>query len=134
MAIRDEVAAIVADDQPDKLRRIRRLKALRISEAANGLLPHTWTRIIGARTWSLTIEQVEFDGENISVWATVKRGNTQMIAADDPQNPFVFVNPPLLIPDAAGDVDLGESGKFREAPFQALKDALFETVRTVLRA
>lgn len=48
-------------------------------------------------------------------------------------NPLIYVNPPTIVSDPAGEIDLGpERGRFREDPRAALLIAVRETLRGAL--
>lgn len=50
----------------------------------------------------------------------------------DAINPIVVTNPPLLVADPSGDVDLGERGRFRTDPAAALREIVEGVVASLL--
>ena len=133
MAIRDEIAAIRADGEGDKPRRIRRLKAERFIAALQDRLPLSWDR----GQWTIIVARARLGGrtdDDLELLIRVERGGNILLRLNDPANPFVFCNPPVLVRDDAGEVDLGERGKYRESLTDAFRSMVEETVETVLRA
>lgn len=94
--------------------------------AAQGQLPHTFS----PGPFDVTIRSIKALGNAVSIRVTVQRNGVTLPL--DPHH--VIVNAPPLIDDPAGDIiRLGAQGKvirrLREAPFEALKAALADTIR-----
>ena len=128
---RDAIMAALNNDalsDEQKRRMVRRIKARALRDAA----PVTPFTIVDGGL-SVTVESVaESDDTLIVVLSATVDGVTVPV-----DNPFVFVNPPVLVPDPAGDVirsgPHGEQTGYVEAPGRALAAVVVDAVRTVLR-
>lgn len=132
MSVKDEIETIVADATGDKPGRVARLKSLRLRQALPSL-PLVFT----AGQMSVTVSKAAIVNGNISLTLALTRNGVSIPL----NNPFVFVNPPILVPDAAGTISIGGAAlpdgtktavvMHREDPIAAMKAVLIDTLRVV---
>lgn len=118
MTLRDQLAAI--EDPTERAR----LKG-RAFSALSSLAGQSWSR---GKLTATIIDGPHVDASErmVSLSVRVTRDGRDITPPD--LNPISYVNPPILVPDAAGDVDR-DGQRFRED----LRAALLTIVRDTLR-
>lgn len=123
--INDDIEAILADDvtYPDRASKRQAIGLVRKNGWEN--------RLNNALPWTLPLDanrEVEFTGN--LVFGTTPEG-TDFVSCDvvfrrnnvieETVTPWKIVKPPVLVPDAGGEVDRGEGNVYREDLLEALR-------------
>jgi hypothetical protein len=136
-ALRDAIIAIITDpnlSEDEKKAAIRRAKCRAILDALAGQVPFTLNPV----GYSITVTAMEeVDGNLVSTMEATRQGVPVVL-----NNPFVYVNPPLMIEDPQGDVirtwtdrnGVEHSINYREAPLLAYRALVVDSVRDAWRA
>jgi hypothetical protein len=136
-ALRDAIIAIITDpdlSEDEKKAAIRRAKCRAILDALAGQVPFT----IQPVGYVITVTAMsEVDGNLVSTLEATRLGVPVVLS-----NPFIYVNPPLMIEDPQGDVTRSFTDRngvvhtvnYREAPLLAYRLLVIESVRDAWRA
>lgn len=136
MTIRGDIAAVMADNTltvPQKRRQVRRIRAQAMRNSMPAL-PFTFTP--GPLT--ITVESAHFDPATDALEVVLTASVTATGAPIVLDNPFRFINPPILVPDAASlDVVRNSSRpdgtpvteSFREDALAALRSIIVDAVK-----
>lgn len=118
--------------EPDPAKRLQ-IKAEAINERAFQLVGRTMTR--GRFTMTLTSISVAPSAAGPVVTLTVRivNDNTGNDVTPSDLNPIVLVNPPILVPDPNGEIELGDEQNPRPAREDVI-ESLLSALRDVLRS
>jgi len=133
-AIRDFIAAAMADGSLTDAQRRRLIRRIRAQQIRNALpaMPFTFT----PGQFSITVESASFDAANDALTVVLSASRAGVPIPLD--NPFVYINPPTHVPDPNGDYirtdpKSGLVATFSEAPLLAFRAMVLESVRLQAR-
>lgn len=95
-----------------------------------GLEGRSWSVIRNGHTWTLTILSAPtYVGGLLRLDLGLTRDGV-----DVPLNgPFLFRNPPILVPDPAGDITGSDGSTYREDVLAAVRQMVLDAVRDAIR-
>jgi hypothetical protein len=125
-ALRDAILAVLADGNltdEEKRASIRSIKANGLRN--NATFPFTFT----VAPYTITAHDAQvMNGNLVAVLSATRSGVPVPL-----DNPFVFVNPPIMIPDTSNpeveyDIEGRRTRGFSESPLQALRQIVVDAV------